>query len=151
VPIKMPVDANQGRKMRANWDTIGRRRPGVGLTEVQANFETLLDVSRSFEPRFHKSTQLRVTPFEDRLTGDVRTVLLILLGGVTGVLLIASCECRQSFCSPAPQRGNAKLPPGLRLAHRDSASSVSSSPKAFSSPPWAPPPEFSSPSLPCER
>jgi putative ABC transport system permease protein len=104
VPIKMPADAEQARKIGASWDTIGRMRPGVGLRQVQANFETLFDVSRSFEPRFYKGTQLRVTPFQDRLTGNVRTVLLILLGGVLCVLLIACANVANLLLARATGR-----------------------------------------------
>ncbi len=104
VPLKIPLDAEQARKIGAAWDTIGRMRPGVGLTQVQANFEALLDVSRSFEPRFYQGTQLRVTPFQERLTGNVRTVLLILLGGVTCVLLIACANVANLLLARATAR-----------------------------------------------
>jgi putative ABC transport system permease protein len=104
VPLKIPLDAEQARKIGAAWDTIGRMRPGVGLRQVQANFEALLDVSRSFEPRFYQGTQLRVTPFQDRLTGNVRTVLLILLGGVTCVLLIACANVANLLLARATAR-----------------------------------------------
>jgi putative ABC transport system permease protein len=104
VPLKVPLNAEQARRVGAAWDTIGRMRPGVGLAQVQANFETLLAASRSVEPRFYQGTQLQVTPFQDHLSGPIRTVLLILLGGVTCVLLIACANVANLLLARATTR-----------------------------------------------
>jgi putative ABC transport system permease protein len=104
VPIKMPVDAAQARQTGAGWDTIGRMKPGLGLAQVRANIETLFDASRNFEPRMYKGVQLQVMPFQEHLAGPIRTLLMILLGGVTCVLLIACANVANLLLARATTR-----------------------------------------------
>ncbi len=104
VPIKMPVDAAQARQIGAGWDTIGRMKPGIALSQVRANIETLFDASRAFEPRMYKGVQLQLTPFQEHLSGPIRTVLLILLGGVLCVLLIACANVANLLLARATTR-----------------------------------------------
>jgi len=103
-PIKMPVNAAQARQTGAGWDTIGRMKPGVALAQVRANIETLFDASRAFEPRMYKGVQLQVMPFQEHLTGPIRTLLMILLGGVTCVLLIACANVANLLLARATAR-----------------------------------------------
>ena len=104
VPIKMPVDAAQARQTGAGWDTIGRMKPGLGLAQVRANIETLFDASRNFEPRMYKGVHLQVMPFQEHLAGPIRTLLMILLGGVTCVLLIACANVANLLLARATTR-----------------------------------------------
>ncbi len=104
VPLKIPADAEQARQTGAAWDTIARMKSGIGLTQVRANIETLFDASRAFEPRMYKGVQLQVMPFEEHLTGPVRSVLLILLAGVASVLLIACANVANLLLARATAR-----------------------------------------------
>jgi putative ABC transport system permease protein len=104
VPIKMPVDAAQARQIGAAWDTIGRMKPGIAFPQARANIETLFDASRAFEPRMYKGVQLQVMPFQEHLTGPIRAVLMILLGGVACVLLIACANFANLLLARATTR-----------------------------------------------
>jgi putative ABC transport system permease protein len=104
VPIKMPADAAQARQIGAGWDTIGRMKPGIGLPQARANIETLFDASRAFEPRMYKGVQLQLMPFQEHLSGPIRSVLLILLGGVLCVLLIACANVANLLLARATTR-----------------------------------------------
>ena len=104
VPLKIPSDAEQARQTGAAWDTIARMKPGIRQAQVRANIETLFDASRAFEPRMYKGVQLQVMPFQEHLTGPVRSVLLILLAGVASVLLIACANVANLLLARATAR-----------------------------------------------
>jgi len=104
VPLTLPVDASRARAIGAAWDTIARMKPGIGLAQARANIETLFDASRAFEPRMYKGVQLQVMPFQEHLSGPIRSVLLILLGGVACVLLIACANVANLLLARATMR-----------------------------------------------
>jgi len=68
---------------------LGRLKPGVTQSEAQAELTTVfagIQQQHSGEDTGHS---VRVTSLRDRLVGDVKPALLVLLGAVTFVLLIA--------------------------------------------------------------
>lgn len=104
VPLKIPVNGDEARKVGAAWDTIGRLRNSVNFAQARANFETLFAASVAAEPRMYRNVQLRLMPFQERLTGSMRSVLLILLAGVGSVLLIACANVANLLLARATAR-----------------------------------------------
>ena len=72
---------------------IGRLAPGVSLSQAQADLATLAAESNSAIPaafvRTRDGLQVQLTPLHQKIVGDVRPALLVLLIAVLFVLLIA--------------------------------------------------------------
>jgi putative ABC transport system permease protein len=73
--------------------TIGRLKPGVAMEEAQADLAELSKRSTAAMPagvaHMRADLQIHTTRLHDKLVGDVRPTLLMLLAAVGGVLLIA--------------------------------------------------------------
>jgi putative ABC transport system permease protein len=75
----------RGRYMSA----IARLKPGVGLTEAQAQMDTIARGLTSEFPQFDTGWGALLVPMHRELSGDLRPALLVLSGAVCFVLLIA--------------------------------------------------------------
>jgi putative ABC transport system permease protein len=68
---------------------IARLRPGVSVSQAQADMSAVMaQLAREF-PDFNKGWGVTVTPLRQHFTGDLREPLLVMLGAVGLVLLIA--------------------------------------------------------------
>jgi len=73
-----------------NWHVLGRVRDGVTLAQARSDLSV---IARRLKQQFGDDidmTDVDATPLRERLTGDVRPALLILLGAV-GFLLLVGC------------------------------------------------------------
>jgi predicted permease len=68
---------------------IGRLKQGVTLAEARADMEHVSRNLAAAYPDTDKGIRANVTPFRDEMLGNLRPVLLVLLGAVGFVLLIA--------------------------------------------------------------
>src|SRR5712671_1161391 len=68
---------------------IARLRPGVTLAQAQAELDALASRLASAYPSTNKDHRLRAGSLQQRIVGEVKRPLWILLGGVVLVLLIA--------------------------------------------------------------
>ncbi|HMB81497.1 MAG TPA: ABC transporter permease, partial [Vicinamibacterales bacterium] len=75
----------RGRYMSA----IARLKPGVGLTEAQAQMDTIASGLTQELPQFDTGWGALLVPMHRELSGDLRPALLVLTGAVGFVLLIA--------------------------------------------------------------
>jgi putative ABC transport system permease protein len=75
----------RGRYMSA----IARLKPGVPLTEAQAQMATIARGLTTEFPEFDTGWSTLLVPLHDELSGDLRPALLVLSGAVGFVLLIA--------------------------------------------------------------
>lgn len=89
-PFQIDMAKTRSRIALSVWDSIARLKPGVSIDQARANLATLFAASRAADSvMYHSDARLDVIPYRDRLTGDVRLTLWILLAAVGCVLLIA--------------------------------------------------------------
>jgi putative ABC transport system permease protein len=73
-------------------DVIGRLKPGVTLAQANAEFQTIAARLMREHPDFYKAEygySLEVDPLTEKIGGDLRAPLLVLIGAVGVVMLIA--------------------------------------------------------------
>ena len=93
VPEVFSAFADWERKLSADREThylniIGRLKPGVPLSQAQADISAIMDRIRQQHPEATGHT-VELIPLSELFTGSVRQTLLVLLGVVGLVLLIA--------------------------------------------------------------
>jgi putative ABC transport system permease protein len=87
--VPFTPEANEGRGNRGYAGAIARLRPGVSITQAQADLTALsLRLQKEFVNE-NFGWVAEVTSLRDDLTGDLRKPLLVFLGAVGFVLLIA--------------------------------------------------------------
>jgi putative ABC transport system permease protein len=79
-------EANRGRE---SMSAIGRLKPGVSLSQAQANLESIAAQIEQQYPDTNKGKSVRTLSLHDDIAGKIRPALIILLGAVGIVLLIA--------------------------------------------------------------
>jgi putative ABC transport system permease protein len=86
----VPRDAVAENRTAHNWSVVGRLADGVGRERAQ---QELSAVARRLAQQYGDDTAMTgaaVSPFLDRIVGQVRPALLLLLGAA-GVLLLVAC------------------------------------------------------------
>jgi predicted permease len=86
-----PFGFDRSDRSQANYfEVVGRLRPGVTLEQARAGMQTVhADFARANPDLVDPREAVAVRPLRDRLYGDMRPALLVLLGAVGFVLLIA--------------------------------------------------------------
>lgn len=69
-------------------EVFAKLRPGVSLTQVQANMDTIMDRLGRQYPRWDRNERAILTPMRAFLTGGVRHQLILMLGAVACVLML---------------------------------------------------------------
>jgi predicted permease len=82
------LDPSQSDRGSHNYRVVGRLRPGVTLSQAQADMEA---IARNLAQEYpaDQSLGIKVAGLEENVTSEVRPALLVLLGAVGLVLLIA--------------------------------------------------------------
>ena len=70
-------------------EAIGRLKPGVSVAQAQSEMHGIAARIEELNPLSNRGIEVRVTSLHDRLSGNYREALLILLGVVGCVLLVA--------------------------------------------------------------
>jgi predicted permease len=68
---------------------IGRLKPGVTIEQAQADLDRVARGLAATYPDTNKDNGAKVVPLKERIVGNIRPILLMLLGAVGFVLLIA--------------------------------------------------------------
>jgi putative ABC transport system permease protein len=93
IAFQLPPEVNWAAQRFNLTRVIGRLAPGASLRQAQADLTTLAAQSNLVMPadfvRTRDGLQVKLTPLREKIVGDVRPALLILLVAVLFVLLIA--------------------------------------------------------------
>src|SRR5581483_751543 len=91
VPLALDQKQEYGNQIFHFLHVIGRLKPGVTPAQSQSELETIRIRYQSTRPAnfMPLDGQARVTSLHDKLVGDTRQLLFILLGAVSLILLIA--------------------------------------------------------------
>jgi predicted permease len=90
VPIGQWADPTfLDRRISMGMNSIGRLKPGVTFEQARADMDRIGRNLETAYPDSNKGTGITLVPLKTDVIGDVRGVLLVLLGAVGFVLLIA--------------------------------------------------------------
>jgi putative ABC transport system permease protein len=104
-PIGLNVAEELQRRRMMLLFSVARLRPGVTLTQAQAEVTGVFDSIKQRYGRFYRpDTRVSLTPLRDYQVRNVRLALLVLLGAVAAVLLIACANVANLLLARASGR-----------------------------------------------
>ena len=77
------------RRVAMGMNAIGRIKPGVSFEQAQADMKSIAQNLARAYPDSNKDSSIHIVPLKQDVVGNVRGILLVLLGAVGFVLLIA--------------------------------------------------------------
>jgi putative ABC transport system permease protein len=87
--IPLALDPQSTARMSFFLDVIARLKPGVSLDEAQADMSTVSARLEQQYPKTNTGWGVNLVPLHEEMVGEIRPILLILMGVVGFVLLIA--------------------------------------------------------------
>lgn len=90
VPIGQWTDPTfRDRRVGMGMNSIGRLKPGVSIEQARADMSRVAENLAAAYPEADKGSGVTIVSLKTDVVGDVRGILLVLLGAVSFVLLIA--------------------------------------------------------------
>ena len=90
VPIGQWNDPTfRDRRIGMGMTAIARLKPGVSIEQARADMDRVAENLAAAYPESNKGSGVSIVPLKTDVVGDVRGILLVLLGAVSFVLLIA--------------------------------------------------------------
>jgi predicted permease len=90
LPLSLLDKPTQQSRVWHSVNVIGRLRPDVGLTQAQADMQTIAHRLSATYPATNRDEGVRLQPMRDRLVGALRPAMLCLLSAV-GLMLLVAC------------------------------------------------------------
>jgi putative ABC transport system permease protein len=87
--IYQPSDAQLTRRFLHGTNLIGRLKPGVSLTQAEAELSAIASRIEQDNKDSHAGVKLLMVPLQEQIVGQVKPILMVLLAAVGFVLLIA--------------------------------------------------------------
>ena len=100
VDVWMPLAwdaATRAVRKNHNYLVVARLKPGVALSQAQAEMNTISSQLERLDPEANRDWGAIVFSLREELVGNVRSVLVVLLGAVAFVLLIACANVANLF------------------------------------------------------
>ena len=85
----LPLDPAKEKRFNRFLNVVGRLKPGVDIAQARSEMTVINERLAQSYPETNRGWNVKLTKLQDRLVGNLRASLLILLGAVTLVLLIA--------------------------------------------------------------